>query len=274
MKLIKSVKNKIELVWDAICDNKKRIHYEILIDNIDSTRVSYHDVVIINDFIGYPDARLKKIMSYEYHCTRELIKRLISSVSGNVIMVLSNHDSDINELNRLLDYYSPHCAAILITNNVGQDIGAYASGIDFCIKKCVAAKYVTLLNTSQFYDYRLLNAFITNDIPDNSILGLSFGIGPRFLLLKSTHIQSFAIKTSFKSIVLIFDKVVHNLCFYNSKYFLIYFGEVRISKIAFKIGLTPYIFNGSFNERVKLRHSFMHYDHREAILKNLSKTNH
>jgi hypothetical protein len=269
MKLIESFTNKFFLFFDAFFDKKRQIIYEVLKDDLDNDINLKRDVLIVNDFSGYPDRRYKTFKSFRFFCSRDVIREAISRVSANVIIVISCKSKEDAEVRRLCAYYYNHCSVLLLTNNVGQDIGAYASGLDFCKKKGVTAKFATLLNTSQFYKQDIIKSFIDSPIQLGAIVGLSYGVGPRFCFIKHTHIQSFAIKTEYSKLATVFRYIVKDMQFFSSKYRLIYFGEIWISKIAFKSGLVPYIFDGRVFKAVQVVASIFHYDHREYIFRNL-----
>jgi hypothetical protein len=269
MKLLKSLTNKFYMCFDAFFDKKRQIIYDVLKDDLDNASNLNRDVLIVNDFSGYPDRRPKTFKSFRYYCSRDAILDAISGVSACVIIVISCESKETSEVRRLCDYYFKHCSVLLLTNNVGQDIGAYASALHFCKKKGVVAKFATLLNTSQFYKQDIMKSFIESPIQPGAIVGLSYGVGPRFCIIKHTHIQSFAIKTEYSKLGSIFGYIVKDMKFFKSKYRLIYFGEIWISKIAFKSGLVPYIFDGRVFKAVQVVASIFHYDHREYIFRNL-----
>lgn len=265
MKLINSFVSKIRLVGAALLDKKMPILYEVIKDDLGKVAGLSENILIINDYSGYSDLRGKIFNKFKYICSRDTIRQAVSNVSADVIIVISCSDKDALEVHRLIEFYDPYCVALLLTNNVGQDIGAYAAALHYCDQKGVSAKHATLLNTSQFYDYKILKKFIETPIEEDAIVGLSYGVGPRFCFIKHTHIQSFAIKTDFDILVSIFGRIAKNLTFFNSKYRLIYFGEVGISRKAFKAGLVPFIFDGRIFQQIDVVISIFSYDHRIRI---------
>ena len=241
-------------------DKKQIIKYIVASNNKDNLHL-YSDVVILNDYSGYQNKRLKSLGQYKYVCDRKSLYRCVSSLNSLKILVLSGSDESL-KLRELCGNAEGIFDVILITNNVGQDIGAYISAVDFLRRSNLNFKYISLMNTSQFLDSCSIKKFIEHELPENSICGISYGIGPKFNFVKSVHIQSFLLKLKYDDAILIFTKLSKNLYFYTSKYKIIKFGEVSISLISRFLGLKMYLFTDNGFKQLPFKSSIRSYDHR------------
>lgn len=254
------VSAKIQNYIKYMFDKKQIIKYSVAFNRKDNLN-TYSDVVILNDYTGYKNGRLKSLGKYKYVCDRKSLYRCISSLNSLKVLVLSGNDESLT-LRELCDNGERIFDVILITNNVGQDVGAYISAVDFLHKSSLNFKYITLMNTSQFLDPCTLKKFIEHEIPKSSICGISYGIGPRFNFIKYTHIQSFLLKLKYDDALLLFTKLSKDCYFYTSKYKIIKFGEVSISLISRLLGLKMYLFTDNGFKQLLFKSSIYSYDHR------------
>jgi hypothetical protein len=229
------------------------------------------DVIIINDFCGYSDVREKNFQGNSYLCDRSAIVNVLQSFSGVKIVVLTSTTPGGAESRGLARTYLPVADVVLCTNNIGQDIGAYAAGINFCDQLSCSFGTLTLLNTSQFLPSDKITEFVNADFDSDLLLGVSYGVGPRFWPIKRTHIQSFAIKAAYSALSDIFNSVAPNLMFYSSKYRVIMNGEVAISSHAINRKMKLALFEGGSIRRINYSRSIFHYDYRRIIFSRLNR---
>ena len=250
-------------IFDKLHDSRLLLDYSVR-KNI-TFKNEYDNVVILNDYSGYPDVRIKRLEKFSYLCDRNVIYSACSSnVSSLKILCLSSSGIPYED-NRVLDFANAFFDVILITNNVGQDFGGYFSGMDFIKYNKIHSSTITLLNTSQFYSNNHISSLIEISLPLNCFLGLSFGIGPRFKFIKFLHIQSYFLKFHFNDAFKVFDTLIPDRRFYCSKYNIIEHGEVKLSKLCMNNNLTPLIaFKGKLI-KLDYKTSIMHEDFRANI---------
>ena len=254
---------------------KKRIYYDLLFSKV-NIAYNFTNIIIFNEFIEYSEIRSKKIGQIQYACGRKNVLSSLPRKDTLTILVLtgSKFSTKHNYSFFLKNYINKEIYdVVLYTNNVGQDIGAYAAALDYLICKGFNSNFITLLNSSQFISRIFLDSFLDLEIPCNNLAGISYGIGPRFQIIKNTHLQSYLLKSSFQNIVDIFNILAPNLLFYSSKYKIISEGEIAISTIAKKlyINLLIYSKTGTLVTLISKK-SFFSYDHRYFLLsKDISK---
>ncbi|WP_143744353.1 hypothetical protein [Polynucleobacter aenigmaticus] len=257
--------NKFDYLIQFILDKKKSIKYSIYKNELNFNENFSENLIIINDFSGYGNCRKKNYRGHEYFCTRNKIIEIIKNVSCDVILVISSDINNKDNIINILELFEQYCKVILITNNVGQDIGSYAAGIKFCKDKKITYKSICLLNTSQYLSSTELLGFINYPVDKNEMLGISYGIGPKFNLIKHVHLQTYALKGDFFQISNIFQIICPDLKFYNSKYRIILYGEVAISKIALLMNIKLFILFLNSKISIENKISLSHYDHRDKF---------
>ncbi len=262
------LKSKIVEFAKYIFDKKKIVTYEIIKDAA-SQNLTWGNCVVLNDFVGYPRIRSKKLGVYTYLCSRLDAIEVLRGFEGlRVVVLTSDKNNSKDEINDVLKAYGSVCEIIILTNNVGGDIGAYIAGAHYLNAKSIDIASINLMNTSQFYRAELINGFLACRANDLSIMGVSYGIGPRFSLLKDTHVQTFLIKSPFK----LFQAFVRNVCpqnyIYTSKYSLIKIYEVGFSKFAKIHGYSMLLWQPDNISKIYPKISLFHFDYRFLIFRN------
>ena len=137
---------------------------------------------------------------------------------------------------QLDDFYADYFSEfdlILLTKNLGQDIGAYKVGIQNLSDRIQNRKVpCVLMNTSvRLKDTERLLRLSEVSAAQGILTGIGMGFGPRNSIQKHFHLQSYFLCARFSDFVKIFDDISVP---YAAKLNIIKYGEVAISRIALK----------------------------------------
>lgn len=265
--------NKIPAVVDFLFDSKDCLRFNNLVESKPVSHSTNSKLLVVNDYISYPDVRHKAYRQFSFRCDRNDIINLLAASSSYRIVALStpihqDYSSDrTQELHYLIEKYEPVCDLLICTNNVGRDIGSYYAALISASLIYEGWSSCVLMNTSQFYSVETLRELIARPNLADSLEGISYGVGPVFLPLKRLHVQSFFLKSTFSSLLTIFNLLYPSRTFYSSKYSDILRGEIAISSCALSLGLNlVQLFPGNSFARLVPKISFSSYDDRQRLV--------
>lgn len=246
-----------------LTDSQSKINW--IIDK-DECFNSNDDIFVFSEYNQYPQIRTKTVRKLSYICNRaNVIATLKKKPINKLLIVTTNEKFEVSD--ELKKELYPHFDKVILTNNVGQDIGSY-----ICASKYLRQfnfNRIIIMNSSQFLGKKYLKKYLDIKPNNNSYVGISYAYGPRFFPLKRLHIQSFSFIFKFSDFLSIFNKISPDGRFYSSKYRLISNGEIKISTTATQMQLRPYIFNKNniipcpYKEK-----KICHYDHRETLFRD------
>lgn len=222
---------------------------------------NYAGIWAIVEYERYPPVRDKTVGKTTYRAgIYETIKIFGDFTDVYKILIITTDSFEIP--GNIIEGVGKKFDMIVLTSNKGLDFGAYQR-IIYLLIGVVDDRTPFILSNSSFVPPSQLNIrkFIDPLILNGAIIGTSFGYGPRYLPLKPLHLQTFFLMSTFGNLRKIFDRLG---CFESlNKRIIILFGEIRLSLIAFKLGLKLCVVDGR-SIRVFYRPvwRFFAYDHR------------
>lgn len=232
-KLERLIKSALELfcLYFIRRSNKVKILSQRHINGSD-----FNGVICVTEWVGYEDVRRKRVCSHEIQVgTRDIIKSLenVSSSDYLKVLILTSDNFDCTfDLERYVDHFH----VILLTSNVGQDIGAYKCAIEYLSNlKVPMDKPVVLMNSSVIL--KSIERFVSLmkiASSANCLMGIGMGYGPRNAIIKRFHLQSYFLTTRLCNFAQIFQNIEVP---YVEKLNIIKYGEVAISQESLKLGV-------------------------------------
>ena len=191
--------------------------------------------------------------------TLDFIKNKDISDNFNKILVISAKNVDEVLFEADYDLFD----VVIAISNVGLDLGAHKNALKFFYNQyCSINSDILILSNSSFrpQHYCFSMKFLSLSLQAKVLLGISYGYGPRYYLLKKYHIQSFFLASSIKFMQQIFSDIDLRT---NNKYYVIRHGELKITDLVYRnSGLSICYDSNNFIISDHPQWQFAFYDHR------------
>lgn len=180
----------------------------------------------------------------------ENFNKILVISAKNVDEVLFKSDYDLFDI-------------VIAISNVGLDLGAHKNALNFFYSQYSSINSdILILSNSSFRPQRYCYSmkFLSLSHQAKVMLGVSYGYGPRYYLLKKYHIQSFFLASSLKFMQQIFSDIELRT---NNKYYVIRHGELKITDLVYRNGGLSICYDSSnfvISDHPQWRCKF--YDHR------------
>lgn len=211
--------------------NHKLVLFEVLRANIE--RNKFKMVFLFNDYHYFSENRSKTYPKGNIHTDRDkLLENFLSHGDFlNIFIVTCDRLSDVSAYKNLNMALIKKFDVVIFCNNVGRDLGAYISGLNWIEASDFSCDYAFLCNSSLCVDDKVIHralALIESGKMDNHTLGgVGYGFGPRYLFRKFFHIQSYCLFGKLNAV----SKFISEAKISQNKFFLIRNGEIRMSKV-------------------------------------------
>ena len=189
-------------------------------------------VFLFNDYHGFGDIRIKNYQNGTIFTNRKkIIDYFKFDVRFTKILVITVENADdILLFKKNNKKFISAFDYVLFSNNEGRDIGAYLIGVNWVRTTLSGVKKIFIANSSLAIDTSVLKRakelLQTPFLDDNTVCGMGYGYGPKYVLRKFFHLQSYCIFGSLNAVscYLSFAKTNRN------KHYLIRKGEIEMSK--------------------------------------------
>jgi hypothetical protein len=224
-----------------------------------------HDLPIwqIVENENYPKTREKLLGRTSFKTglqyTIDFIRNESANFSFNKVLVLTAEN--VENINFDVDY---DCFDVVIgVRNIGLDLGAHKHTMAyFCKEYSKNSTGILVLSNSSFRPepYCFSMNFLSLSSQPKTLLGVSYGYGPRYYLFKKYHLQSFFLASNVNFMYEIFSEINVNT---NNKYYVIRNGELKITSSVYqKGGISICYDNSNFFIADHLKMQLKFYDHR------------
>jgi len=191
--------------------------------------------------------------------TIDFIRNEGGNFNFNKVLILTAEN--VEDITFNVDY---DCFDVVIAiTNIGLDLGAHKHTMEYFFKEYSEnSTGILVLSNSSFRPetYCFSMKFLSLTSQPKTMLGVSFGYGPRYYLFKEYHLQSFFLASNIKFMYEIFSGININT---NNKYYVIRHGELKITTSVYqKGGISICYDNSNFFIADHLQRQLKFYDHR------------
>lgn len=205
---------------------------------------NHKNVFIFNEYHSFPQKRTKITRKGRFQLDRNSLVSFFTDQHHflRLLAVTVDKNSDIDEfLTKNIEFVNLFHHVVFV-NNEGRDIGSYVIALDWVRNRYPELEAAFVANSSLSFDNSKLDKcmtfFETDHLNKYTIGGLGYGYGPRYVVRKFLHLQSYCLFGSLEAI----DKYLSFARIDTNKFFLIRCGEVRMSRKWLALNLTRILF--------------------------------